>query len=85
MEESCYFIWTSDVAEVAWVISLTSLNIATAFGVPPGLQELLKINSESSDDSLNLYSKDFVLIKNFPSHDRKGKELHMSYNMTILY
>lgn len=44
---------------------LLVLNIATAFGVPPGLQELLKINSVSSDDSLNLYSKDFVLIKAF--------------------
>lgn len=44
---------------------LLVLNIATAFGVPPGLQELLKINSMSSDDSLNLYSKDFVLIRAF--------------------
>lgn len=55
------------------------------FWSPSGLQELLKINSESSDDSLNLYSKDFVLIKNFPSHDRKGKEFHVSYNVAILY
>lgn len=57
---------------------LLILNIATAFGVPPGLQELLKINSVSSDDSLNLYSKDFVLIKSFLSHDRRGKGLPQS-------
>jgi len=57
---------------------LLVLNIATASGVPPGLQDLLKINSVSSDDSLNLYSKDFVLIKSFPSCDRRGKGLHQS-------
>lgn len=44
---------------------LLVLNIATAFGVPPGLQQRLKISSVSSDDSLNLYSKDFVLIRAF--------------------
>lgn len=63
---------------------LPVLNIAIAFGGLPGLQELLKIISVSSDDSLDLYSKDFALIKSFLSHDRRGKGLHQSCSLVSL-